>query len=355
MKIALLSGAYGNAGDSLIESRSKALLEYAYKGTNIKVYSRKQLGEKFDEINSCDIVFFSGGPLYQKNISANFDIKTALKIKKPLKIIGGGWKGSFRSQQLPYNYDFAQDTFSLFKKINDCHGLMCRDLFSVKALHHNGLENAVMTGCPAWYDLERVHETKVHPYRFDNPIICVSDPAIVSNYSFVIPLLKHIKELFPSATIKFVLHRGLATPNHDEVCKSVQNLGFVEIVELYPDAKAFEVYDECDLHIGFRVHAHIYNLSRRQRSIVIEEDGRGGGVNEALGLPALLSYSDELQNDNRQIRKLYSCYRPLKNQHLLEQLDAYIDATDNAGNLYYENAYRLMKMYFGKMIEQLQK
>ena len=37
MKISLLSGAYGNAGDSLIETRSKNLLEYVFKGSEIVV------------------------------------------------------------------------------------------------------------------------------------------------------------------------------------------------------------------------------------------------------------------------------------------------------------------------------
>ncbi len=32
MRIALLSGAYGNAGDSLIEARSRALLENTFPG-----------------------------------------------------------------------------------------------------------------------------------------------------------------------------------------------------------------------------------------------------------------------------------------------------------------------------------
>lgn len=44
----------------------------------------------------------------------------------------------------------------------------------------------------------------------------------------------------------------------------------------------FEQYDSCFLHIGFRVHAHIYNLSQGNVSILINEDARGIGVNHAL-------------------------------------------------------------------------
>ena len=41
------------------------------------------------------------------------------------------------------------------------------------------------------------------------------------------------------------------------------------------------------LHVGMRVHAHIYNLSIRNPSLLLEEDGRGAGVNDALGLARL--------------------------------------------------------------------
>lgn len=46
----------------------------------------------------------------------------------------------------------------------------------------------------------------------------------------------------------------------------------------------FKEYDSCDLHIRFRVHAHIYNLSHGNTTLLINEDARGSGVNDALGI-----------------------------------------------------------------------
>ncbi|MCR5176340.1 MAG: hypothetical protein K6C05_05760, partial [Anaerovibrio sp.] len=60
----------------------------------------------------------------------------------------------------------------------------------------------------------------------------------------------------------------------------------------------FENYNDADLHIGFRVHSHIYSLSRRIPSILIEEDLRGYGINETLGLPHLLASDISCSSSN---------------------------------------------------------
>jgi len=44
------------------------------------------------------------------------------------------------------------------------------------------------------------------------------------------------------------------------------------------------VYEDFDLHIGYRVHAHLYFLSRRIPSILLSEDVRGSGQAKSLGM-----------------------------------------------------------------------
>ena len=48
-----------------------------------------------------------------------------------------------------------------------------------------------------------------------------------------------------------------------------------------------ELYLNCDLHIGYRVHAHLFCLSQRIPSILVSEDYRGVGQNLSLGMPDL--------------------------------------------------------------------
>ena len=124
-----------------------------------------------------------------------------------------------------------------------------------------------------------------------------------------------------------------------------------DIVLMDGTADSFKIYDDAYLHIGFRVHAHIYNLSQRKRTILIEEDDRGAGVNEALGLPSLLAYNDELQIADINLRRVVNKLKAKTNDNLLEQLYVYIDMIENNGDIYYENAFRLMESYYKIMCD----
>lgn len=55
------------------------------------------------------------------------------------------------------------------------------------------------------------------------------------------------------------------------------------MTDISGSADGFLIYDNCDLHVGFRVHAHIYNLSKRNKTLLLNEDFRGFAVNETLG------------------------------------------------------------------------
>ena len=48
-------------------------------------------------------------------------------------------------------------------------------------------------------------------------------------------------------------------------------------------ASGFAVYDDVSLHVGYRVHAHLYCLSRSTPSYLVAEDSRGIGVLQTLG------------------------------------------------------------------------
>jgi hypothetical protein len=45
-----------------------------------------------------------------------------------------------------------------------------------------------------------------------------------------------------------------------------------------------------DLHVGYRVHSHIFSLSQRKTSVLIGEDSRGIGQVAAMGGVALSAH-----------------------------------------------------------------
>ena len=125
----------------------------------------------------------------------------------------------------------------------------------------------------------------------------------------------------------------------------------VEILDISSGAEGFSVYDDCDLHVGYRVHAHIYNISIRHRSILIEEDGRGAGVNAALQLPRICAYNDYWQPGSGRLRKLYVKSGRNINPNVVKELGVWLDIQRDTGWEYLENAMKLTKRYFGLMTE----
>ena len=350
-KISLLSGAYKNAGDFLIENRARNLILHNYPNCEIHKFLRNEVSSKFDEINSSDVIVFTGGPIYQKQIENHMDVDTCLKFTKPLMIIGGGWRGMTDSSREPYSYKFSSKSVDFLAKVQDGIGLGCRDLFSVKALKKEGLKNVVMTGCPAWYSIPHVNGIELKSNEQIKTIM-ISDPAVSYNYNLVLPLVNYLQEKFKGAQITFVFHRGIekSDRNVSKMLNQLRNTT-VRIVDISNSIDGFSMYDSCDLHIGFRVHAHIYNLSIRNRSILIEEDGRGAGVDEALGLPSITAHRNNYFTSKIKLRKYLHNYNLYCNNYILHDLDTYINSLIDTDYQYLRNAYSMQKSYFNIMCD----
>lgn len=300
MRFSLLSGAYKNSGDYLIVERSKALLRHVYPDCEIHDYVRKnKLDDVLDEINSSDALILAGGPAYRYELYPGIVplVADLDEIKVPIYSIGLGWKGIDDSSSLLYtSYKFSSKTVHLLHRMENEANLSCRDWYSVRALRENGLKRSAMTGCPAWYHIPSVDRTDMRlGWRFPYQKICISDPGETSNLELSRKVAMLIKECYPEASLFYVFHRGIKQDDaHDakgdfmrkELAKYLQDMG-IEVVDISGSANGFSIYDDCDLHVGMRVHAHIYNLSIRNPSLLLEEDGRGAGVNDALGLARL--------------------------------------------------------------------
>lgn len=177
----------------------------------------------------------------------------------------------------------------LLKKIESVSDtLSCRDWCTADMLREKGFCTE-MHGCPAWYDLKYIDKTNIS-FPKDIKKICISDPKDPWHERAGIEVVEWVKKRFSNAEIIFVYHRGIEENTRLESYLKQEHISYVDISD---DYKGFSIYDECQLHVGFRVHAHIYNLSHRKLSLLIEEDGRGAGVNETLGFKSIHAYSDE--------------------------------------------------------------
>lgn len=362
MKFTLLSGAYKNAGDHLIVQRCKDLLRYVYPDCEIYEYPRNiYLDEYLEDINQTDCVILGGGPAYGSNMYPDTIrlVRNLDDIKVPIFALGLGWWGITGSQRELESTKFSDDTLRLLKRMEEKYPLPSRDWMSYEVLQNNGIQTK-MTGCTAWYNLPYIEQ--VEPNGDDIKTICISDPVRIKQYPIAAKLVRTIRRRYPEAKVKVVFHRGMGkVDEHTNEALAKQQRKLLRLLEKenceYVDiafsANGLEQYDKCDLHIGFRVHAHIYNLSVRNRSILIEEDSRGTGVNEALGLTGIKAYKDRPWLGNGRIYRHYMLNYS-RNHYAMRDVKIQLDRMEANGRDIYKNVFEKMRGHFKDMISYIE-
>lgn len=301
MNIGVLSGARKNAGDYLITERCEKLLCSVYDDAVFFEYPiNEDLSKHVDEINANDLIVVPGGPVSTNEYPNCVPIVQDLTmIKRPMIGIGLGWYGKNDTLKEIYSYKLSDETKRYLTKLSKQGMLSCRDWYTVRAFRNNGILKPIMTGCPAWYDMDYIGKSTVRS-NISSLIkrISVSDPARIENRTLVIPIIDYLQKKFPNAKIDYIFHRGiqsdkftgkLSGASNNKIKEELIRRG-VDVHDISYSSDGLMLYDSCDLHVGFRVHAHIYCLSHRGISILIEEDGRGAGVNSALGLERIAAY-----------------------------------------------------------------
>jgi hypothetical protein len=109
-------------------------------------------------------------------------------------------------------------------------------------------------------------------------------------------VILRLHDRFPAASLEIAFHHSLSPAflqsypsasqhlqRHLEFARWLegQHLAYRDISGSADNLRQF--YDGCDLHFGYRVHAHIYLCSLGRPSILIAEDGRGKALKEVLG------------------------------------------------------------------------
>ena len=364
MKIAFLSGAYKNSGDFLIERRAIEILKYVYPQCDIVRILRKNVQKYISEINNCDVAIIGGGPIFQVSLEKYMPLDFFVqRVKVPTVILGGGWYGDTGSSSEMAKYIFDAGTKAFLEKVYASGlGFSCRDIHTINILKRNGFSDTFLTGCPAWYDIKFINNTDFRRSNTDIKNIIVSDPAKIYNIDGAKAVVNYLKEKFPGASIKVLFHRGIQKDDLTSISTNKKLRIFTRFLEdsgvAFKDisygADGFEEYDHCDFHIGYRVHAHIYNLSIRNRSILIEEDGRGSGINQALGLPSIRAYDDRKVITDKRISRILRSIGKMSNRSLVDELDTYLDVLMHSDYCYMKNAFSLQSHFFIYMKEYVE-
>lgn len=303
-----LDGALRNVGDFLIKDRAIQLIEeFVGKKEIISISRYKDLSDRLDEINNSKGIFLFGGPALVPTIYPEIFklVENLDNIKVKLYALGlGVYINNIEDRNL-YKYFYTDKSKLLFNRIVKDSGFIgCRDFVSLRTLINNNIFDTKMTGCPAWYDLKYLNK------NFDNILIkdkiIISLPASVKLINQSVNLIKFIMNSFKGCKIYCTFHRGISSKaeNIQEVqyysifektASTLKSIG-CEVVNLEGDSSKMSIYDECSLHIGYRVHAHIYCLSHKIKSFLFYEDGRGQGVDETLSLKGINAFDFSSNN-----------------------------------------------------------
>lgn len=303
----LLHGAIKNVGDFLIFERARALIQaYRSPGEMIELPRWQSLVPHLDLVNRSTAVILCGGPGYAHNFYPDiFPLTPDLaQLKVPVVPLGLGWAGKPGS---PNEFQFSPSSEAALQEIHNripCSS--ARDVLTEQILHRAGFHNVVMTGCPAWYHLPTV-QMDFQPLATIKRVV-VTTPASPQYFIQARGVIDLVSRRFPKSKAYLVFHRGILPDKNKTLRKSILEMGLAiygkmrgfQVLDASYSARKIDFYAECDLHIGYRVHAHINFLSFRRPSILIQEDGRGQGQS------ATLETEDVWASDSEALAKLSS-------------------------------------------------
>lgn len=301
----LLTGSKNNAGDFLIKDRAKALFFRERPDRDIvDVNAWESIeGKTLEKVNNAQALILMGGP------SLRFDMypgiyrmtKNLGDIRVPITFMGVGWKSVSGNWRDTYRYPFSSDSMELLKKA-DKSGLpiSVRDYHSLNSLKFNGIENVMMTGCPAYYDLDNLGITPVISTEVDSIGFSLG-VSFVQSARMERQMKRQIRACrnhFENADLKVLFHHSLEAQTTESVygdsmskhlARHHRFARWLEHQQIpYKDISGsaqnlIECYSSTDLHIGYRVHAHIFMNSIGRPSLLLSEDGRAKGCQSAIG------------------------------------------------------------------------
>lgn len=312
----MLTGGKNNAGDYLIKYRAKQLFETLRQDRKIVDYDGWKVfdDERLRIVNGAKALVLMGGPALQEKmrprvygLTDNLD-----KIKVPITTMGIGWYSPHGRWEDTHRYPINRLSLELLERIaNDGLVSSVRDYHTLNTLCSMGYDKYVMTGCPALYSLEHIDvpmSVKMYPRRIGFSL-GVSLKWSKRMESQVKQAILKTRDVFPDGIVEVVFHHGIGKNylRSDGISKDLYRTQsrFVSWLEKeglpYVDISGsaenlMDYYSQCDLHIGYRVHAHIFMSSISKPSILLAEDGRGIALRSVIGGVSLDAYKNAYKN-----------------------------------------------------------
>jgi hypothetical protein len=306
----LLHRAILNAGDSLIFERARRLIADVHPTAELamaEAWRPLEAQVSRAQLATYSAVVICGGPGYGPGMAGRYPIGRFDDLPPVALLALGSYVVPGTAGQLARPWLGDDDRRFLEGVLRRTPWLGARDPLSADLLRSSGVDRVLMTGDPAWYDLGQIDEPLRH--RFPPARIAVTPPTNPVFFRQAARLFEAVERSNRGASIMVVHHRGVLRPFAD----LARRRGWQQL-DITGGATGFEAYDRVDLHVGYRVHAHLYSTSVGTPSYLVAEDSRGLGMLRGLanlGRPAF----DVNAGDARLLRLTMRVMRRLAEPH----------------------------------------
>jgi hypothetical protein len=298
----VLTGSKSNAGDFLIKHRGISLLRELRADREVVDYNAWEPfdGPKLEVVNGAAALILLGGPALQADMyPAIYPLTRDLSsIRVPIVTLGIGWRSASGDWEAAHRLRLSDPTLALLLKTAESgRRISVRDYHTLAVLNGNGFEHAQMTGCPALYELNTLGRPAASAgterVGLSLGVSFLRSPTMRRQMEeLVLRTLelfqgRHVEVLFHHPVEPWFLKTHNAPPlyyrGHLDFRNWLEGKG-IAWKDLSGSAeKLIDYYTACDLHVGYRVHAHIFMSSIGKPSLLLAEDGRGAALKEVIG------------------------------------------------------------------------
>jgi hypothetical protein len=299
--LVVLSGAKKNVGDFVITERAERILQHVTGHEIRRLPNWESLDHHLDVLRAADGIVVAGGPGYRPDLHGGVypltsDPGVLAELAVPVTFFGLGWKGDPGDDFDHHHYRFNMRTRQLIETLGGAGRYSARDDLSVTVLSKNNVPQPVMSGCPVWYDLETLNRWSDPPQAIKQVVFTPPQQEMFHDQSR--RLLATLKDRYVDAHFIVAFQRGIAQDVHTSAAEArllidyeryARELG-CEVRDVSYDTRHIDFYRDSDLHVGYRLHAHLVFLSYGRPSVILEEDGRARGAAESLDTPSVRAW-----------------------------------------------------------------
>lgn len=275
--------ASGNVGDLLITHSAIQMLKALKPSCEVVCFFRgEQLTSRLGLINRARAIIMPGFAVRNELYPKTYQFTDQLgDIKVPIIPLGAGWKSFPGDEADLAAFVYPDETKDFLQFLSrQVSRFACRDDFTYKAFASHGIENCLLTGDCAWYDLPSLGRPMKQPDDVKRLVFTTPHDKLFKGQAKALASL--LARRFPKAQ-RICVYHGVPLPHELEIGRRAKDYGFNSVYASH-DVANIEFYKDCDLHIGYRLHAHLAFLRKRVPSILMCEDGRGLGAIASLGI-----------------------------------------------------------------------